>query len=151
MPPILDLKLTTTAGSLFWEDGCRNGCRQVSEGSRGALGLVGLDALLGGRNQRLAKQLLEQNLRQGFYSRRRLAGWPTLRYHLADEASVSQVANGPVSIISLSLMQVRPSKETTRPVAFPCLVVGDELIVIYGSVCFIQGIGASGAAIVSQA
>lgn len=79
----MDLALTTTAGTPSGEDDCRSGCKRGSEGTHVALGSEDLDALLGGKNQRLNKLLLEQNLNPSICANR-----PTLRYHLANQASI---------------------------------------------------------------
>lgn len=47
-------------------------------------------------------------------------------------------------------MEIRPAKETPRPVSFPRFVVFDEFIEVDGPVGGIQGIGARTSSIIGQ-
>lgn len=76
---------------------------------------------------------------------------PTLRDHFAEEASLSQISHCPMRVIRASFMQIRPSQETPGPISLPGFMIGDEFVVIDGSVRLVQGICSGGATIIGQA
>lgn len=70
--------------------------------------------------------------------------------HTPEYSHLSQVSDCPVGIVGPGFVEVRPSKERPRPVAFPGFVVGDEFIVVNGSVGFVEGICTRSPTVVSQ-
>lgn len=104
-----------------------------------------MDAPRHERNQHLVKRQVRlecQSHRPG--SPRSL----TLCYHVADESSLSEITNSPVGSVGLSLVQIGPSKETTSPVSFTRLMIGDELIVIDRPISFVQSVGSSSSTVI---
>ena len=53
--------------------------------------------------------------------------------------------------IWLCSVEVSPSQETAGPISLPGFMIGDELIVVDGSIGLVQGVGTPGASIICEA
>ena len=78
-------------------------------------------------------------------------GVDVLRDDGADESHCSELSDCFMARVRAGSVQVRPSQEAPGPVSFAGFVVTDELVVVDWSVCFVQGVCATGAAIISEA
>lgn len=82
--------------------------------------------------------------------RLRVEGVDVLRDHAGDEAQRAETPDGGVGGVGACSLEVRPAEEAAGPVPLSCFVVACELVVVDGSVGFVQGVGAPCAPVVGE-
>ena len=68
--------------------------------------------------------------------------------HFTYDTSLCQIADSPMSAVGPGFVEVCPPEETTSPVTFSRLMVGNELVVVYRSIRLVQSIGACSTTVV---